>query len=219
MRLYEFGIKRSHSRRDENEDKAEITDKSRAAYMLLGKKSILRYINKVNTSDIKIITQKLLHKNINYFASEEKYKQLYKGFLGSDVNDLEGINKDGKEKLQWIIYLTIQATLEFEQCVHFCAINKIYVTSFEQIFKRLHKIGYWPSVKLAEILPCTNSNRIFIKILFQEFSKQEVFKGLFLRDDPKNTQNSSPSSLEGGIPAKKKKKKVLHKRKENKSKN
>jgi len=112
----------------------------------------------------------------------------------------------------------------------FCAINKIYVTPFEQIFKdSYHTIHRLDTNKLRNVskffahllftdsiswsvLSCiklneedtTSSNRIFIKILFQELSEymglaklnervkdvtlQEVFEGLFPRDDPKNTR-------------------------------
>ncbi|KAK2583002.1 hypothetical protein KPH14_009047 [Odynerus spinipes] len=112
----------------------------------------------------------------------------------------------------------------------FCAINKIYVTPFEQIFKdSYHTIHRLDTNKLRnvskffahllftdsiswEVLSCiklneedtTSSNRIFIKILFQELSEymglsklnqrvkdvtlQEAFSGLFPRDNPKNTR-------------------------------
>ncbi|RLU27617.1 hypothetical protein DMN91_001421 [Ooceraea biroi] len=112
----------------------------------------------------------------------------------------------------------------------FCAINKIYVTPFEQIFKdSYHTIHRLDTNKLRNVskffahllfkdsiswnvLSCiklneedtTSSNRIFIKILFQELSEymglaklnerlkdvtlQEAFEGLFPRDDPKNTR-------------------------------
>lgn len=112
----------------------------------------------------------------------------------------------------------------------FCAINKMYVTPFEQIFKdSYHTIHRLDTNKLRNVskffahllftdsiswnvLSCiklneedtTSSNRIFIKILFQELSEymglaklnervkdvtlQEVFEGLFPRDDPKNTR-------------------------------
>ncbi|CAK9807037.1 Pre-mRNA-splicing factor CWC22 homolog [Anthophora quadrimaculata] len=112
----------------------------------------------------------------------------------------------------------------------FCAINKMYVTPFEQIFQdSYHTIHRLDTNKLRnvskffahllftdsiswEILSCiklteedtTSSNRIFIKILFQELSEymglsklnqrvkdvtlQHAFEGLFPRDDPKNTR-------------------------------
>lgn len=112
----------------------------------------------------------------------------------------------------------------------FCAINKIYVTPFEQIFQdSYHTIHRLDTNKLRnvskffahllftdsiswEVLSCiklneedtTSSNRIFIKILFQELSEymglsklnqrvkdvtlQEAFSGLFPRDNPKNTR-------------------------------
>lgn len=112
----------------------------------------------------------------------------------------------------------------------FCAINKMYVTPFEQIFKdsyhTIHRLdtnklrnvskffahllftdsiswGVLSCIKLSED-DTTSSNRIFIKILFQELSEymglsklnqrvkdvtmQEVFEGLFPRDNPKNTR-------------------------------
>lgn len=111
----------------------------------------------------------------------------------------------------------------------FCAINKIYATSFEQIFKdSYHTIHHLDSNKLRNIskffayLLFTNSiswrvlsviklnentsssSRIYIKILFQELSgyigikklnkrikdasMEEIFEGLFPRDDLKNTR-------------------------------
>lgn len=112
----------------------------------------------------------------------------------------------------------------------FCAINKMYVTPFEQIFRdSYHTIHRLDTNKLRnvskffahllftdsiswEVLSCiklteedtTSSNRIFIKILFQELSEymglsklnlrvkdvtlQQAFEGLFPRDDPKNTR-------------------------------
>ncbi|XP_018044329.1 PREDICTED: pre-mRNA-splicing factor CWC22 homolog [Atta colombica] len=233
----------------------------------------------------------------DYLASEEKYKQLCKEILGSDVSDSEGNDEDGEEEssdndssteqtegkegvildntetnltaLRRTIYLTIHSSLDFEECAHklmkmqlkpgqeielchmfldccaemrtyekffgllagrFCAINKIYVTPFEQIFKdSYHTIHRLDTNKLRNVskffahllftdsiswsvLSCiklneedtTSSNRIFIKILFQELSEymglaklnervkdvtlQEVFEGLFPRDDPKNTR-------------------------------
>jgi len=233
----------------------------------------------------------------DYLASEEKYKQLCKEILGSDVSDSEGDDEDGEEEssdndssteqtegkegvildntetnltaLRRTIYLTIHSSLDFEECAHklmkmqlkpgqeielchmfldccaemrtyekffgllagrFCAINKIYVTPFEQIFKdSYHTIHRLDTNKLRNVskffahllftdsiswsvLSCiklneedtTSSNRIFIKILFQELSEymglaklnervkdvtlQEVFEGLFPRDDPKNTR-------------------------------
>ncbi|KAL6259038.1 hypothetical protein P5V15_008960 [Pogonomyrmex californicus] len=232
----------------------------------------------------------------DYLASEEKYKQLCKEILGSDVSDSEG-DDDGEEEssdedsgaeptegkegvildntetnltaLRRTIYLTIHSSLDFEECAHklmkmqlkpgqeielchmfldccaemrtyekffgllagrFCAINKMYVTPFEQIFKdSYHTIHRLDTNKLRNVskffahllftdsiswsvLSCiklneedtTSSNRIFIKILFQELSEymglaklnervkdvtlQEVFEGLFPRDDPKNTR-------------------------------
>ncbi|XP_070166535.1 pre-mRNA-splicing factor CWC22 homolog [Polyergus mexicanus] len=232
----------------------------------------------------------------NYLASEEKYKQLCKEILGSDVSDSED-NDDNREDdssdedssaevegkkdvifdntetnltaLRRTIYLTIHSSLDFEECAHklmkmqlkpgqeielchmfldccaemrtyekffgllagrFCAINKMYVTPFEQIFKdSYHTIHRLDTNKLRNVskffahllftdsiswsvLSCiklneedtTSSNRIFIKILFQELSEymglaklnervkdatlQEVFEGLFPRDDPKNTR-------------------------------
>ncbi|XP_011696062.1 PREDICTED: pre-mRNA-splicing factor CWC22 homolog isoform X2 [Wasmannia auropunctata] len=109
-----------------------------------------------------------------------------------------------------------------------CAINKIYVTLFGQIFKNsyhtIHRLNInelWNMSKFFayllftdsiswSVLSCiklnediTNSNRIFIKFLFRELSEhmglaklnervkdvtlQEVFEGLFPRNDPKNT--------------------------------
>ncbi|KYM87310.1 Pre-mRNA-splicing factor CWC22 like protein [Atta colombica] len=233
----------------------------------------------------------------DYLASEEKYKQLCKEILGSDISDSEGDDEDGEEEssdndssteqtegkegvildntetnltaLRRTIYLTIHSSLDFEECAHklmkmqlkpgqeielchmfldccaemrtyekffgllagrFCAINKIYVTPFEQIFKdSYHTIHRLDTNKLRNVskffahllftdsiswsvLSCiklneedtTSSNRIFIKILFQELSEymglaklnervkdvtlQEVFEGLFPRDDPKNTR-------------------------------
>ncbi|KYN00282.1 PREDICTED: pre-mRNA-splicing factor CWC22 homolog [Cyphomyrmex costatus] len=233
----------------------------------------------------------------DYLASEEKYKQLCKEILGSDVSDSEGDDEDGEEEssdndssmeqiegkegvildntetnltaLRRTIYLTIHSSLDFEECAHklmkmqlkpgqevelchmfldccaemrtyekffgllagrFCAINKRYVTPFEQIFKdSYHTIHRLDTNKLRNVskffahllftdsiswsvLSCiklneedtTSSNRIFIKILFQELSEymglaklnervkditlQEVFEGLFPRDDPKNTR-------------------------------
>ncbi|XP_033325867.2 pre-mRNA-splicing factor CWC22 homolog [Megalopta genalis] len=112
----------------------------------------------------------------------------------------------------------------------FCAINKIHVTILEQIFQdSYHTIHRLDTNKLRnvskffahllftdsiswEVLSCiklteddtTSSNRIFIKILFQELSEyiglcklnqrikdvtlQEAFEGLFPRDEPKNTR-------------------------------
>ncbi|XP_012062930.1 PREDICTED: pre-mRNA-splicing factor CWC22 homolog [Atta cephalotes] len=233
----------------------------------------------------------------DYLASEEKYKQLCKEILGSDISDSEGDDEDGEEEssdndssteqteakegvildntetnltaLRRTIYLTIHSSLDFEECAHklmkmqlkpgqeielchmfldccaemrtyekffgllagrFCAINKIYVTPFEQIFKdSYHTIHRLDTNKLRNVskffahllftdsiswsvLSCiklneedtTSSNRIFIKILFQELSEymglaklnervkdvtlQEVFEGLFPRDDPTNTR-------------------------------
>lgn len=232
-----------------------------------------------------------------YLASEEKYKQLCKEILGSDVSDSEDDNENEEEEnsdedssaeqaegktgvifdntetnltaLRRTIYLTIHSSLDFEECAHklmkmqlkpgqeielchmfldccaemrtyekffgllagrFCAINKMYVTPFEQIFKdSYHTIHRLDTNKLRNVskffahllftdsiswsvLSCiklneedtTSSNRIFIKILFQELSEymgltklnervkdatlQEVFEGLFPRDDPKNTR-------------------------------
>lgn len=233
----------------------------------------------------------------DYLASEEKYKQLCKEILGSDVSDSEGDDEDGEEEssdnesnaeqtegkegviidntetnltaLRRTIYLTIHSSLDFEECAHklmkmqlkpgqeielchmfldccaemrtyekffgllagrFCAINKMYVTPFEQIFQdSYHTIHRLDTNKLRNVskffahllftdsiswgvLSCiklneedtTSSNRIFIKILFQELSEymglaklnervkdvtlQTVFEGLFPRDDPKNTR-------------------------------
>ncbi|XP_039313644.1 pre-mRNA-splicing factor CWC22 homolog [Solenopsis invicta] len=112
----------------------------------------------------------------------------------------------------------------------FCAINKVYVRRFEQIFRdsyqTIHRLDtnklrnvskffahllFTDSISWS-VLSCiklneentTSSNRIFIKILFQELSEymglaklngrvkditlQEVFEGLFPRNDPKNTR-------------------------------
>lgn len=232
-----------------------------------------------------------------YLESEEKYKQLCKEILGSDVSDSEDNDENREEEssdedssaeqtegkkdvifdntetnltaLRRTIYLTIHSSLDFEECAHklmkmqlkpgqeielchmfldccaemrtyekffgllagrFCAINKMYVTPFEQIFKdSYHTIHRLDTNKLRNVskffahllftdsiswsvLSCiklneedtTSSNRIFIKILFQELSEymglaklnervkdptlQEVFEGLFPRDDPKNTR-------------------------------
>ncbi|XP_072754917.1 pre-mRNA-splicing factor CWC22 homolog [Anoplolepis gracilipes] len=232
-----------------------------------------------------------------YLASEEKYKQLCKEILGSDVSDSEDNDEDKEEEssdedsnaeqaegkkdvifdntetnltaLRRTIYLTIHSSLDFEECAHklmkmqlkpgqeielchmfldccaemrtyekffgllagrFCAINKMYVTPFEEIFKdSYHTIHRLDTNKLRNVskffahllftdsiswsvLSCiklneedtTSSSRIFIKILFQELSEymglaklnervkdatlQEVFEGLFPRDDPKNTR-------------------------------
>ncbi|XP_070518792.1 pre-mRNA-splicing factor CWC22 homolog [Cardiocondyla obscurior] len=231
----------------------------------------------------------------DYLASEEKYKELCKEILGSDVSDSEDDDEDGEEDssdndteqtegkesvitdntetnltaLRRTIYLTIHSSLDFEECAHklmkmqlkpgqeielchmfldccaemrtyekffgllagrFCAINKIYVTPFEQIFKdSYHTIHRLDTNKLRNVskffahllftdsiswsvLSCiqlneedtTSSSRIFIKILFQELSEymglaklnervkdvtlQEVFEGLFPRDDPRKTR-------------------------------
>ncbi|KAL0110598.1 hypothetical protein PUN28_013883 [Cardiocondyla obscurior] len=230
----------------------------------------------------------------DYLASEEKYKELCKEILGSDVSDSEDDDEDGEEEssddteqtegkdnvitdntetnltaLRRTIYLTIHSSLDFEECAHklmkmqlkpgqeielchmfldccaemrtyekffgllagrFCAINKIYVTPFEQIFKdSYHTIHRLDTNKLRNVskffahllftdsiswsvLSCiklneedtTSSSRILIKILFQELSEymglaklnervkdvtlQEVFEGLFPRDDPKKTR-------------------------------
>ncbi|CAK9833099.1 Pre-mRNA-splicing factor CWC22 homolog [Anthophora retusa] len=231
-----------------------------------------------------------------YVSNEEKYKQLSKEILGSDISSSESEEDDeeessdedsstavteGKEDvivdntetnltaLRRTIYLTIHSSLDFEECAHklmkmqlkpgqetelchmfldccaemrtyekffgllagrFCAINKMYVTPFEQIFRdSYHTIHRLDTNKLRnvskffahllftdsiswEILSCiklteedtTSSNRIFIKILFQELSEymglsklnqrvkdvtlQHAFEGLFPRDDPKNTR-------------------------------
>ncbi|XP_011158801.2 pre-mRNA-splicing factor CWC22 homolog [Solenopsis invicta] len=233
----------------------------------------------------------------DYLATEEKYKQLCKEILGSDVSDSEGDDEDGEGEssdeesgteqtegkegiivdntetnltaLRRTIYLTIHSSLDFEECAHklmkmqlkpgqeielchmfldccaemrtyekffgllagrFCAINKMYVTPFEQIFRdsyqTIHRLDtnklrnvskffahllFTDSISWS-VLSCiklneedtTSSNRIFIKILFQELSEymglaklnervkditlQEVFEGLFPRDDPKNTR-------------------------------
>ncbi|CAK9807035.1 Pre-mRNA-splicing factor CWC22 homolog [Anthophora quadrimaculata] len=231
-----------------------------------------------------------------YVSNEDKYKQLSKEILGSDISSSESEEDDeeessdedsstavteGKEDvivdntetnltaLRRTIYLTIHSSLDFEECAHklmkmqlkpgqetelchmfldccaemrtyekffgllagrFCAINKMYVTPFEQIFQdSYHTIHRLDTNKLRnvskffahllftdsiswEILSCiklteedtTSSNRIFIKILFQELSEymglsklnqrvkdvtlQHAFEGLFPRDDPKNTR-------------------------------
>ncbi|KAK9304688.1 hypothetical protein QLX08_004097 [Tetragonisca angustula] len=231
-----------------------------------------------------------------YVDNEDKYKQLSKEILGSDVSSSESEEEDeeessdedsttavaeGKEDvivdntetnltaLRRTIYLTIHSSLDFEECAHklmkmqlkpgqetelchmfldccaemrtyekffgllagrFCAINKMYVTPFEQIFQdSYHTIHRLDTNKLRnvskffahllftdsiswEVLSCiklteedtTSSNRIFIKILFQELSEymglsklnlrvkdvtlQHAFEGLFPRDDPKNTR-------------------------------
>ncbi|CAK9801043.1 Pre-mRNA-splicing factor CWC22 homolog [Anthophora plagiata] len=231
-----------------------------------------------------------------YVSNEDKYKQLSKEILGSDISSSESEEDDeeessdedsstavteGKEDvivdntetnltaLRRTIYLTIHSSLDFEECAHklmkmqlkpgqetelchmfldccaemrtyekffgllagrFCAINKMYVTPFEQIFRdSYHTIHRLDTNKLRnvskffahllftdsiswEILSCiklteedtTSSNRIFIKILFQELSEymglsklnqrvkdvtlQHAFEGLFPRDDPKNTR-------------------------------
>ncbi|XP_076182104.1 pre-mRNA-splicing factor nucampholin [Ptiloglossa arizonensis] len=231
-----------------------------------------------------------------YVSNEDKYMQLSKEILGSDVSGSESEEGDeeessdedsstavteGKEDvivdntetnltaLRRTIYLTIHSSLDFEECAHklmkmqlkpgqetelchmfldccaemrtyekffgllagrFCAINKMYVTPFEQIFRdSYHTIHRLDTNKLRnvskffahllftdsiswEVLSCiklteedtTSSNRIFIKILFQELSEymglsklnqrvkdvtlQEAFEGLFPRDDPKNTR-------------------------------
>ncbi|XP_076277230.1 pre-mRNA-splicing factor nucampholin [Lasioglossum baleicum] len=231
-----------------------------------------------------------------YVTNEDKYKQLSKEILGSDVSGSESEEDDGEDSsdedsstavmegkedvivdntetnltaLRRTIYLTIHSSLDFEECAHklmkmqlkpgqetelchmfldccaemrtyekffgllagrFCAINKIYVTPFEQIFRdSYHTIHRLDTNKLRnvskffahllftdsiswEVLSCiklteddtTSSNRIFIKILFQELSEymglsklnqrvkdvtlQEAFEGLFPRDDPKNTR-------------------------------
>ncbi|XP_043256527.1 pre-mRNA-splicing factor CWC22 homolog [Colletes gigas] len=231
-----------------------------------------------------------------YVSNEDKYTQLSKEILGSDVSGSESEDGDeddssdedgstaaaeGKEDvivdntetnltaLRRTIYLTIHSSLDFEECAHklmkmqlkpgqetelchmfldccaemrtyekffgllagrFCAINKMYVTPFEQIFRdSYHTIHRLDTNKLRnvskffahllftdsiswEVLSCiklteedtTSSNRIFIKILFQELSEymglsklnqrvkdvtlQEAFEGLFPRDDPKNTR-------------------------------
>lgn len=233
-----------------------------------------------------------------YLSNEEKYKQLSKEILGSDVSDTDNDDEDGEDEnsdddedstaqgegkedviidntetnltaLRRTIYLTIHSSLDFEECAHklmkmqlkpgqeielchmfldccaemrtyekffgllagrFCAINKMYVTPFEQIFKdsylTIHRLDtnklrnvskffahllFTDSISWS-VLSCiklneedtTSSNRIFIKILFQELSEymglsklnqrvkdvtlQEVFEGLFPRDDPKNTR-------------------------------
>ncbi|KZC08173.1 PREDICTED: pre-mRNA-splicing factor CWC22 homolog [Dufourea novaeangliae] len=231
-----------------------------------------------------------------YVINEDKYKQLSKEILGSDVSGSESEEGDeeessdedsstavteGKEDvivdntetnltaLRRTIYLTIHSSLDFEECAHklmkmqlkpgqetelchmfldccaemrtyekffgllagrFCAINKMYVTPFEQIFRdsydTIHRLDtnklrnvskffahllFTDSISW-EVLSCiklteedtTSSNRIFIKILFQELSEymglsklnqrvkdvtlQEAFEGLFPRDDPKNTR-------------------------------
>ncbi|XP_015176554.1 PREDICTED: pre-mRNA-splicing factor CWC22 homolog isoform X2 [Polistes dominula] len=114
----------------------------------------------------------------------------------------------------------------------FYAINKTYITPFEQIFQdSYYTIHRLDSNKLRnvskffahllftdsiswKVLSCiklneedtNSSNRIFIKILFQELSEymglsklnqrvkdvtlQEAFSGLFPRDNPKNTRFS-----------------------------
>ncbi|CAD1477251.1 unnamed protein product, partial [Heterotrigona itama] len=231
-----------------------------------------------------------------YVNNEDKYKQLSKEILGSDVSSSESEEEEeeessdedsstavaeGKEDvivdntetnltaLRRTIYLTIHSSLDFEECAHklmkmqlkpgqetelchmfldccaemrtyekffgllagrFCAINKMYVTPFEQIFQdSYHTIHRLDTNKLRnvskffahllftdsiswEVLSCiklteedtTSSNRIFIKILFQELSEymglsklnqrvkdvtlQHAFEGLFPRDDPKNTR-------------------------------
>lgn len=232
-----------------------------------------------------------------YINNEDKYKQLSKEILGSDISDSENEEEDDEEEssdedsstaategkegvivdntetnltaLRRTIYLTIHSSLDFEECAHklmkmqlkpgqetelchmfldccaemrtyekffgllagrFCAINKIYVTPFEQIFQdSYHTIHRLDTNKLRnvskffahllftdsiswEVLSCiklteedtTSSNRIFIKILFQELSEymglsklnqrvkditlQHAFEGLFPRDDPKNTR-------------------------------
>lgn len=254
---------------------------------------LIRLDDEMNAQDI----LNVFKFDADYLASEEKYKQLCKEILGSDVSDSEGDDEDGEEEssdndssteqtegkegvildntetnltaLRRTIYLTIHSSLDFEECAHklmkmqlkpgqeielchmfldccaemrtyekffgllagrFCAINKIYVTPFEQIFKdSYHTIHRLDTNKLRNVskffahllftdsiswsvLSCiklneedtTSSNRIFIKILFQELSEymglaklnervkdvtlQEVFEGLFPRDDPKNTR-------------------------------
>lgn len=254
---------------------------------------LIRLEDEMNAQDI----LNVFKFDADYLASEEKYKQLCKEILGSDVSDSEGNGEDEEEEssdnesgteqtegkegvildntetnltaLRRTIYLTIHSSLDFEECAHklmkmqlkpgqeielchmfldccaemrtyekffgllagrFCAINKIYVTPFEQIFKdSYHTIHRLDTNKLRNVskffahllftdsiswsvLSCiklneedtTSSNRIFIKILFQELSEymglaklnervkditlQEVFEGLFPRDDPKNTR-------------------------------
>ncbi|XP_003487916.2 pre-mRNA-splicing factor CWC22 homolog [Bombus impatiens] len=231
-----------------------------------------------------------------YINNEDKYKELSKEILNSDVSGSESEEEDDEEEssdedstavaegkediivdntetnltaLRRTIYLTIHSSLDFEECAHklmkmqlkpgqetelchmfldccaemrtyekffgllagrFCAINKMYVTPFEQIFQdSYHTIHRLDTNKLRnvskffahllftdsiswEVLSCiklteedtTSSNRIFIKILFQELSEymglsklnqrvkdvtlKHAFEGLFPRDDPKNTR-------------------------------
>lgn len=254
---------------------------------------LIRLDDEMNAEDI----LNVFKFDAEYLASEEKYKQLCKEILGSDVSDTEDDNEEGEEEessdednaeqaegtkgvifdntetnltaLRRTIYLTIHSSLDFEECAHklmkmqlkpgqevelchmfldccaemrtyekffgllagrFCAINKMYVTPFEQIFKdsyyTIHRLDtnklrnvskffahllFTDSISWS-VLACiklneedtTSSNRIFIKILFQELSEymgltklnervkdptlQDVFEGLFPRDDPKNTR-------------------------------
>lgn len=165
-----------------------------------------------------------------YINNEDKYKQLSKEILGSDISDSENEEEDDEEEssdedsstaategkegvivdntetnltaLRRTIYLTIHSSLDFEECAHklmkmqlkpgqetelchmfldccaemrtyekffgllagrFCAINKIYVTPFEQIFQdSYHTIHRLDTNKLR------NVSKFFAHLLFTD---------------------------------------------------
>lgn len=171
-----------------------------------------------------------------YINNEDKYKQLSKEILGSDISDSENEEEDDEEEssdedsstaategkegvivdntetnltaLRRTIYLTIHSSLDFEECAHklmkmqlkpgqetelchmfldccaemrtyekffgllagrFCAINKIYVTPFEQIFQdSYHTIHRLDTNKLR------NVSKFFAHLLFTDSISWEV---------------------------------------------
>lgn len=217
-----LGSDDSDSEGDDEDEEEESSDNDSSAEQTEGKEGVILDNTETNLTALRRTIYLTIHSSLDF---EECAHKLMKMQL-----------KPGQEIELCHMFLDCCAEMRtYEKFFgllagRFCAINKIYVTPFEQIFKdSYHTIHRLDTNKLRNVskffahllftdsiswsvLSCiklneedtTSSNRIFIKILFQELSEymglaklnervkdvtlQEVFEGLFPRDDPKNTR-------------------------------
>ncbi|XP_012218030.1 pre-mRNA-splicing factor CWC22 homolog [Linepithema humile] len=217
-----LGSDESDSEGDDENEEEESSDEDSGAEQTEGKEGVILDNTETNLTALRRTIYLTIHSSLDF---EECAHKLMKMQL-----------KPGQEIELCHMFLDCCAEMRtYEKFFgllagRFCAINKMYVTPFEQIFKdSYHTIHRLDTNKLRNVskffahllftdsiswsvLSCiklneedtTSSNRIFIKILFQELSEymglaklnervkdvtlQEVFEGLFPRDDPKNTR-------------------------------
>ncbi|KAK2552307.1 Pre-mRNA-splicing factor CWC22-like protein [Acropora cervicornis] len=137
----------------------------------------------------------------DFLENENKYKEIKQDEQKMEIIDHTETNLIA---LRRTIYLTIQSSLEFEECAHkllkmqlkdeqlrFCQLNKIYmeeyIRAFNEQYETIHRLEtnklrnvakFFAHLLYTDAIPWTVLdciNRVFIKILFQELAE---FMGL-----------------------------------------